>query len=108
MKDSSNSANYKGLNPDEFMKKWLILGPISIFKDDKDQGEELQKKAKTWGEEAQKRIEEILLPHQLGPDSQGCPDLDRRENGPGLSAGRLQGCAEPGQPESLNEALHAN
>ena len=27
--------------------------------------EELQKKGKTWGEEAQKRVEEILLPHQL-------------------------------------------
>lgn len=27
--------------------------------------DELQKKAKTWGEEAQKRVEEILLPHQL-------------------------------------------
>lgn len=26
--------------------------------------EELQKKGKTWGEEAQKRVEEILLPHQ--------------------------------------------
>lgn len=43
--DNSESANYKGLIPDEFMKKWLILGPISIFKDDKDQTEELQKKA---------------------------------------------------------------
>jgi CubicO group peptidase (beta-lactamase class C family) len=45
MKDNSNPASYKGLTPDEFMKKWLILGPISIFKDDKDQGEDLQKKA---------------------------------------------------------------
>ena len=27
--------------------------------------DEMQKKAKTWGEEAQKRVEEILLPHQL-------------------------------------------
>jgi CubicO group peptidase (beta-lactamase class C family) len=45
MKDNSNPASYKGLTSDEFMKKWLILGPISIFKDDKDQGEELQKKA---------------------------------------------------------------
>ncbi|MGB9596446.1 MAG: serine hydrolase, partial [Candidatus Poribacteria bacterium] len=30
---------------DEFMRNWLVLGPISIFKDDKDQTEELQKKA---------------------------------------------------------------
>ena len=44
-KNNLNSANYKGLIPSEFMKKWLILGPISIFKDDKDQTEELQKKA---------------------------------------------------------------
>jgi Spy/CpxP family protein refolding chaperone len=27
--------------------------------------DEMQKKAKTWGDEAQKRIEEILLPHQM-------------------------------------------
>lgn len=43
--DNYESASYKGLIPDEFMKNWLILGPISIFKDDKDQTEELQKKA---------------------------------------------------------------
>ncbi len=45
MNNNSESVRYNGLIPDEFMKNWLILGPIPIFKDDKDQTEELQKKA---------------------------------------------------------------
>ena len=40
-----SSASYQGLQPDEFMKTWLILGPIPVSDRETKPDEETQKKA---------------------------------------------------------------
>jgi len=43
--DPGQSASYQGIAPDEFMTKWLVLGPIPISGDDSRPDDEAQKKA---------------------------------------------------------------
>jgi CubicO group peptidase (beta-lactamase class C family) len=42
--DAAETASYQGVQPDEFMKAWLLLGPIPIS-DEPQPGEEAQKEA---------------------------------------------------------------
>lgn len=42
---ASETASYQGLQPDEFMKTWLLLGPIPVSDSEQKPDEEAQKKA---------------------------------------------------------------
>jgi len=42
---ASETASYRGLQPDEFMKTWFLLGPIPVSDGEREPDEEAQKKA---------------------------------------------------------------